>query len=157
MAAVRQQAARQHHLVQVLVGRAQRLHCLGNRGCIVLRCGLRLQRALQRRRRPWLQRQGRQQALALSRTLADALSAAPSVAGIRAALGAALARAEIDWDYALALDPATLEEIGEDRMVVIVVDLAGGDQAVCFSVRPDDMPKATLDVLNASINSLTAK
>lgn len=44
-----------------------------------------------------------------------------------------------------------------DRMVVIVVKLAGGDWAVCFSMRPDDTPKPTLDALNTAIDSLTAK
>ena len=45
-------------------------------------------------RNAYLSRSGRQQALALSRTIAAALEAAPSAAGIKAALAEAVARAE---------------------------------------------------------------
>ncbi|WP_087483352.1 pantoate--beta-alanine ligase [Brachybacterium massiliense] len=76
-------------------------------------------------RNVYLSDQGRAQALALSRTLESALAAAGSVSGIRAALRAALERAEIDWDYALALDPATLEEIGSDYRGEVLLVLAG--------------------------------
>ena len=41
-----------------------------------------------------------------------------------------------------------------DRVLVIVLPLDDGDYAVYFSSRPDDTPKATLDVLNASIDGL---
>jgi hypothetical protein len=44
-----------------------------------------------------------------------------------------------------------------DRMLLIVVELADGEYAVCYSVRPDDTPQATLNVLNASLNTLGAK
>src|SRR5699024_11953318 len=53
-------------------------------------------------RNAYLSAAGREQALALSRTLEAARAAAPSAAGIRDALAAAIARAEIDWDYAHA-------------------------------------------------------
>jgi hypothetical protein len=41
-----------------------------------------------------------------------------------------------------------------DRVLVIVLPLDDGDYAVYFSSRPDDTPKTTLDVLNASIDGL---
>jgi hypothetical protein len=44
-----------------------------------------------------------------------------------------------------------------DRMLLVVVELADGEYAICYSVRPNDTPKATLDVLNASLNTLLAK
>lgn len=76
-------------------------------------------------RNAYLSEAGRTQALALSRTLSAALDAAPSVAGIRAALAAAVDRAEIEWDYALALDPATLEPVAEHHRGAVLVVLAG--------------------------------
>ncbi|MBB5831745.1 pantoate--beta-alanine ligase [Brachybacterium aquaticum] len=76
-------------------------------------------------RNAYLTPAGKEQALALSRTIAAALAAAPSLSGIRAALAGALARGEIAWDYALALDPATLEEAGDDHRGEVLVVLAG--------------------------------
>lgn len=76
-------------------------------------------------RNAFLSSAGKEQALALSRTLAAALGAAPSLSGIRHALAAARERAEIDWDYALALDPATLEPVAEDHRGEVLVVLAG--------------------------------
>lgn len=76
-------------------------------------------------RNAYLTEAGREQALALSRTIAAARAAAPSVGAIRTALEEALTRAEIDWAYALALDPATLEEIAEDHRGEVLVTLAG--------------------------------
>ncbi|MGP9537444.1 pantoate--beta-alanine ligase [Brachybacterium sp. AOP43-C2-M15] len=76
-------------------------------------------------RNAYLSDAGREQALALSRTITAAREAAPSLAGIRAALDAALERAEIDWDYALALDPATLEPVTSDHRGEVLVVLAG--------------------------------
>ena len=76
-------------------------------------------------RNAYLSDQGREQALALSRTIAAARDAAPSAAAVRRALVAAVDRAEIDWDYALALDPATLEEITADHRGEALVVLAG--------------------------------
>ena len=76
-------------------------------------------------RNAYLSEAGREQALALSRTIADALSAAPSLAGIREALGRARERAEIDWDYTLALDPATLEPVADEHRGEVLVVLAG--------------------------------
>ena len=52
-------------------------------------------------------------------------AAAPSAAGIRDALAAAVARAEIDWDYAHALDPATLRPIGPEHRGEVLLTLAG--------------------------------
>ncbi|HLQ81846.1 MAG TPA: pantoate--beta-alanine ligase [Brachybacterium sp.] len=68
---------------------------------------------------------GRRKALALSRTIARAMEAAPSAGAIRAVLEDALERAEIDWDYAHALDPATLEPIGPEHRGEVLVVLAG--------------------------------
>ncbi|HEY5786543.1 MAG TPA: hypothetical protein VIT65_17380 [Microlunatus sp.] len=42
-----------------------------------------------------------------------------------------------------------------DRVLVVVLPVDDGDYAVYFSSRPDDTPKATLDVLNASIDGLS--
>ncbi|AXK44822.1 pantoate--beta-alanine ligase [Brachybacterium saurashtrense] len=76
-------------------------------------------------RNAYLSPAGREQALALSRTIQAALAAAPSVRGIRAALADALERAEIDWDYAHALDPATLAPIDGEHRGEVLVALAG--------------------------------
>jgi pantoate--beta-alanine ligase len=76
-------------------------------------------------RNAYLSAAGREQALALSRTIAAALAAAPSLSGIRAALETARERAAIDWDYALALDPATLEPAVPDHRGEVLVVLAG--------------------------------
>lgn len=76
-------------------------------------------------RNVYLTERGRDQALALSRILAAAQDAAPSNAALREALAAAVDRAEIEWAYALALDPRTLEEIGADHRGEVLVALAG--------------------------------
>ena len=76
-------------------------------------------------RNAYLSEAGREQALALSRTIAAALEAAPSLAAIQDALARARERAEIDWDYALALDPATLEPAGAEHRGEVLVVLAG--------------------------------
>lgn len=76
-------------------------------------------------RNVYLSGTGRAQALALSRTLDAALAAAPSASGIRRALDAAVDRAEIEWDYARALDPVTLETIGPDHRGEVLLVLAG--------------------------------
>lgn len=44
-----------------------------------------------------------------------------------------------------------------DRLFVLVALLDSGDYAVLYSDRPDDLPEATLDVLNQSLNSLTTR
>ncbi|WP_422117256.1 pantoate--beta-alanine ligase [Brachybacterium sp. UNK5269] len=66
-------------------------------------------------RNAYLTAAGREQALALSRTVAAARDAAPSLPALRQVLSTAVERGEIDWDYALALDPTTLEEAGADH------------------------------------------
>ncbi|ATG52348.1 pantoate--beta-alanine ligase [Brachybacterium vulturis] len=76
-------------------------------------------------RNAYLGEAGREQALALSRTIAAARAAAPSAGAIRSVLREALERAEIDWDYAHALDPATLEPIGPEHRGEVLVVLAG--------------------------------
>ena len=76
-------------------------------------------------RNAYLSADGKERALALSRTIAAALAAAPSLSGIQDALEAARERAEIDWDYALALDPATLEPAAPDHRGEVLVVLAG--------------------------------
>ena len=76
-------------------------------------------------RNVYLSGAGRAQALALSRTLDAALAAAPAASGIRRALDAAVDRAEIEWDYARALDPVTLETIGPDHRGEVLLVLAG--------------------------------
>jgi pantoate--beta-alanine ligase len=76
-------------------------------------------------RNAYLSEAGREQALALSRTIAAALEAAPSLRAIQDVLASARDRAEIDWDYALALDPATLEPAGAGHRGEVLVVLAG--------------------------------
>ena len=76
-------------------------------------------------RNAYLDDAGREQALVLSRTLRSAEAAAPSLEGIQQVLREAVARAEIGWDYALALDPATLEEAGPDHRGEVLLVLAG--------------------------------
>ena len=76
-------------------------------------------------RNAYLSEAGREQALALSRTIAAALEAAPSLAAIQETLARARERAEIDWDYALSLDPATLEPAGAEHRGEVLVVLAG--------------------------------
>lgn len=76
-------------------------------------------------RNAYLSADGKERALALSRTIAATLAAAPSLSGIRDALEAARERAEIDWDYALALDPATLAPAAPDHRGEVLVVLAG--------------------------------
>src|SRR5699024_8478369 len=76
-------------------------------------------------RNSYLTAAGREQALVLSRTVAAAERAAPSTGRLREVLDRAVGAAEIDWDYALALDPVTLEEIGPAHRGEVLVALAG--------------------------------
>lgn len=76
-------------------------------------------------RNAYLDETAKEQALVLSRTITAAVRAAPSVAAIRAVLAEALERGEIDWDYAHALDPATLAPIGPEHRGEVLVVLAG--------------------------------
>ncbi|MEE1649433.1 pantoate--beta-alanine ligase [Brachybacterium sp. J144] len=81
-------------------------------------------------RNVYLSDAGRERALVLSRTLAAARAAAPSNAALRAVLHDALQRAEIDWAYALALDPATLQEIDAAHRGEVLVTLVGRVEGV---------------------------
>lgn len=73
-------------------------------------------------RNVYLSDRGREQALALSRTVRAVEAAAPSMSGILAALGSEAGAEGVDWDYALAADPATFEAVGpEHRGEVLVV------------------------------------
>jgi pantoate--beta-alanine ligase len=77
-------------------------------------------------RNAYLGPEDRQQALLLSRTIAAAEQAAPSAGAVRTVLEQALA-APVDgvvWDYALAVDPATFEQIPEDFRGQALVVLA---------------------------------
>ena len=76
-------------------------------------------------RNTYLSPAGREQALALSRTIRAAEEAAPSAAGVLAALAAARERAEVDWAYALAVDPVTLDPITAEHRGERLVVLAG--------------------------------
>lgn len=67
---------------------------------------------------------GRERALALSRTVHAVERAAPSMGGILAVLGTGADAAGVDWDYALAVDPATLEPVGADHRGEVLILLA---------------------------------
>lgn len=73
---------------------------------------------------------GREQALALRRTLDAAEQAAPSAAAVQAVLRTARERAEVDWDYALVVDPATLAPIEVTHRGEALVVLAGRIEGV---------------------------
>lgn len=83
-------------------------------------------------RNVYLTEDARERALLLSRTIAAAQSAAPSASGILAALESARTRpaAGVAWDYALAIDPATFEEITETHRGEVLVVLAARVGAV---------------------------
>ncbi len=44
-----------------------------------------------------------------------------------------------------------------DPLLVVVIQLRSGDFAVAYSVRPDDLGEDTLDRLDASLASITAR
>lgn len=44
-----------------------------------------------------------------------------------------------------------------DRLVVVVFQLADGTHAAWFVVRPNDTPRAILDVLNAAVDTVTVR
>ena len=77
-------------------------------------------------RNAYLTDSGRQHALALSRTLAAVSEAAPSTAAVLATLESARrsAPAEVDWDYATAVSPVTLEPITPAHRGLALVLLA---------------------------------
>ncbi|PMC74632.1 pantoate--beta-alanine ligase [Brachybacterium sp. UMB0905] len=72
----------------------------------------------------YLSEGGKQEALALSRTVTAARAAAPSASAIRAVLADALDRAEVTWDYAAAVDPATLREITDAHRGEVLIMVA---------------------------------
>lgn len=75
-------------------------------------------------RNAYLTDKGREKALVLSRTIAAAQAAAPSLSRVLGAL-AEHERAEgVTWDYALALDPRTLEEVRPGHRGDLLVMLA---------------------------------
>lgn len=75
-------------------------------------------------RNVYLSEDGKQEALALSRTVTAARAAAPSASAIRAVLADALDRAEVTWDYAAAVDPATLREITDAHRGEVLIMVA---------------------------------
>lgn len=76
-------------------------------------------------RNAYLSDAGRERALALRRTLDTAEQAAPSAAAVLTVLRSAREHAEVDWDYVLAVDPATLEPIDVTHRGEALVVLAG--------------------------------
>lgn len=76
-------------------------------------------------RNAYLSAPGREQALALSRTIAAAEAAAPSLGAVQAALETARQDSAVAWDYALAVDPVTLAPVGPDHRGETLVVLAG--------------------------------
>lgn len=76
-------------------------------------------------RNVYLSAAGREQALALHRTIRAAEQAAPSASALLGALEQARAAGEIHWEYALALDPATLAPITAEHRGETLVVLAG--------------------------------
>lgn len=75
-------------------------------------------------RNAYLSAAGREQALALRRTLDEVQQAAPSAGGVLTVLRAALGREEVGWAYALAADPVTLEPIDPSHRGETLVLLA---------------------------------
>lgn len=75
-------------------------------------------------RNVYLSDEGRARALALSRTIRAVEAAAPSVAGILAALGSEAIAPGVTWDYASAVDPATFRPIDADHRGAVLVVLA---------------------------------
>lgn len=77
-------------------------------------------------RNAYLTPSGREHALALSRTLGAVAEAAPSAAGILDALETArrASAAQLDWDYATAVSPLTLETITPEHRGETLVLLA---------------------------------
>lgn len=70
--------------------------------------------------------EGREHALALSRAVRAVEAAAPSAPEIRGALAGVVAAGSpgVRWDYALALDPVTFEEIADDHDGEVLVVMA---------------------------------
>lgn len=76
-------------------------------------------------RNAYLSTDGRAQALALSRAIAAAELAAPSLGAVQAALETARQDSAVAWDYALAVDPVTLAPVGPEHRGETLVVLAG--------------------------------
>lgn len=75
-------------------------------------------------RNAYLSDTGRTHALALSRTIAAARAAAPSMSGILTALRSEADAPGLDWDYAAAVDPATFADAGPEHRGPVLVLLA---------------------------------
>ena len=75
-------------------------------------------------RNVYLSATGREQALALSRTVRAVEAAAPSASGILAALASEAGAPGLTWNYAAAVDPATFEPIDESYRGEVLVVLA---------------------------------
>ena len=75
-------------------------------------------------RNAYLSDEGRDRALALSRTVAAVEAAAPSASGILAALGSEKDAEGLTWDYADAVDPLTFVPIAPDHRGEVLVVMA---------------------------------
>lgn len=75
-------------------------------------------------RNVYLSATGREQALALSRTVRAVEAAAPSVSGILAALASEQNAPGLTWNYAAAVDPTTFDPIDADYRGEVLVVLA---------------------------------
>lgn len=83
-------------------------------------------------RNVYLSDEGRERALLLSRTIAATSAAAPSASGILSALETARRSAPegVEWDYALAVDPGTFQEITPEHRGEVLVVLAARVEGV---------------------------
>lgn len=94
-------------------------------------------------RNAYLSEDGRRRALALSRTVVAAQQAAPSARRVLGALQEALRDGAVDWDYALAVDPVTLEEISAEHRGETIIVLAArveGTRLIDAAVIPVTAP-----------------
>ncbi|MGY5763629.1 pantoate--beta-alanine ligase [Brachybacterium sp. DNPG3] len=94
-------------------------------------------------RNAYLSDAGRERALVLSRTIEAARRAAPSAAAVREALAQARRDAAVEWDYALAVDPITLEEITAEHRGEAIAVLAAtveGTRLIDAAVIPVTAP-----------------
>ncbi len=76
-------------------------------------------------RNVYLSAEGREQALALSRLIRAVQEAAPSTSAVLKVLQQAREDAPIIWDYLLAIDPTTFDEVDESFRGELLVMIAG--------------------------------